>query len=40
LNPQAKLLTTQGLGHQRLLKSPEVVQAVLQFIQLRGQFTA
>jgi pimeloyl-ACP methyl ester carboxylesterase len=40
LNPQAQLLTTQGLGHQRLLKSPEVVQAVLQFIQLRGQFTA
>jgi pimeloyl-ACP methyl ester carboxylesterase len=39
LNPQAKLLTTQGLGHQRLLKSPEVVQAVLLFIQSRGMIT-
>ncbi len=30
--PHSKLITTQGLGHIRILKSPEVIQYCLEFI--------
>ena len=34
--PQAKLYTTEGFGHRRLLSDPEVINEVMKFVASMG----